>query len=228
MAFLPQSPGTSPSVTRAQVARGLNHIREENLHYGAVGIGKPIVLKIGEGGMTIGVGRSFGFRGVELLAVTVGGRDEDAARLEMGGGGFEGREQIGLGEHVGDGVVDDDGIEGAAEAHGAHVADMEIHAGKALAAQVEHGGGEIDGGGVEVAGEVRKEMPAADAEFKQGMAAGAQPFTKDGVPEDGFGGIVLRGAHQGPQRGEFTVETAAGDVGVVHPSFSPRRKAACR
>lgn len=127
----------------------------------------------------------------------------------MGPGRREGPPQVVLGEHVRNGVVDENSIEGAPEPDGAHVADVVVDAGVEPNRVGQHRFGEVDGGRVELAREVGQVVAPADSELEEVMASGPQLVAKGGAPVLGLLGVVLGRIDQRPEVRELVVHPGA-------------------
>ena len=73
----------------------------------------------------------------------------------------EGRDEVVFGQHVGDGVVDQNAVEFPAQPNGPHISQMVVDSGIQAPLQVQHFGGNVDRSGLKFAGQVGKVMPAA-------------------------------------------------------------------
>ena len=92
--------------------------------------------------------------------------DGDTAGSAVGERGGHGRRQVRLGDHVFDGVVDEDRVEGTAEPHRSHVALFVSALRVETLRQLQHVSGEVDQGHIEVGLEVRRAVAAAAAQLK--------------------------------------------------------------
>ncbi len=82
--------------------------------------------------------------GPPRLGRVVGDHDDDPARSAVLERGAERRQQVVLGEHVAHGVVDEHGVEGPPQPHGAHVADDVVARRVEPARHLDHRGTEVD------------------------------------------------------------------------------------
>ena len=108
---------------------------------------------------------------VERFRVVVRGDDQQAAGAEMGAGRGEDGEQIGFLRHVGDGVVDEDGVERLAEANGPHVSDVVGDAGIEPPRVCDHRFRKVHCCRVKLAGQVGQMMAAAGTEVEDAAFA---------------------------------------------------------
>ena len=161
----------------------------------------------------------------EVLAGVVGDEEGGPARGEVGGGGPGGGADVPLRQEVGGGVVDEDGVEGAAEAEGAHVADGVGALRVEAAADAEHGGGEVHEGEAAAPLHVGCVVAAAGAEFEERARGTPEGTGQRGEEDPGLLGVVLRGREEGPPGGEGPVHEGRGAVRGGHPrdcSTAPR------
>ena len=142
----------------------------------------------------------------ERVAQVVGREQRCAAGAAVRERGRQRALQVGGGRHVGDGVVYEHGVEGATEAHVAHVAGDVVAARIQLAADLAHAGRGLDEGQHRVVAQVRCRVAAAAAEFEQG-AHGVRMLAQHAKVERGLLGVVLRSREQRPPRSELSVES---------------------
>ena len=91
-------------------------------------------------------------------------------------------EQIGLGDHVGDRVVDEDDVECPSEPHRAHVAEYVLAAGIEALAQRQHLRRDVGQRAGVVLAEVRGVVPATGTELEQRLRPGTRLLDERSVP----------------------------------------------
>ena len=117
----------------------------------------------------------------------------------MGGGGGEDRAQIGLGEHVGHGVLDQHAVEGPPQAQVPHVSLDVLGLGVEGPGEVQHGLGEVGEHALAVPQPVG-EVARTAAELEQAAAF------RQALPEPGgLHLVVLQGGEQGVEVHELSV-----------------------
>ena len=134
--------------------------------------------------------------------------DEQAAALEMRGGGVEGRTQVVVAGHVVDRVMSEHHVAAAAKTHAAHVADMGFNVGIEPATMIQHRFGTVDGDQIEVVAEVAQRVPGTGPQLQN-----AAPFlVSTNVLIDHLtdlfclGEAIVRRAQQRPKIGQVVVE----------------------
>ena len=112
----------------------------------------------------------------------------------MGLGGGDGRPEVSFGEQVRNRVVDQHGIEGAAQPQGAHIPLVVVHAGIQPPGECQHRLGDIGGGGLKFSGQVGEGMSSPGAQLQELVPPRPQPFPQLFAPAGGVFGGLLGGA----------------------------------
>src|SRR5438445_8222392 len=119
-------------------------------------------------------------------------REEHATRCQVHERGSEGRAQLSIRPHVGDGVRDHHGVEPPPEADRAHVPDPVCHLWIQTTREREHGGAEIDAGDLEGLLQGLVEMTAATSQMEELAGSGGEPTNQSatclGLPDVAPGG----------------------------------------
>ena len=150
-------------------------------------------------------------RGQERLSCVVGHEQRGTSRTQVREGRGEAVEQIGLGDHVGDRVVDEDDVERPSEPHRAHVAEDVLATGIEALAQRQHLRRDVGQRAGVVLAQVRGVVPATGTELEQRLRPGTRRLDERPVPSRLVDVVLGRGEEVEPAR-QVAVEVQV----VVH------------